>query len=146
MKWFGVGLVILGFGAAIFMWKERVNLFEKDPSKKLANLLSKDLKTLEAQKKLPKIWFEIQAVDCIPLSENAKDWLAYSCPKLFPFSNSGQYKLEVFMDEWIEDNKVGVTIRYNIVSLKNENTIWELGRTLILGPVPESYLESVEKN
>jgi len=93
---------------------------------------AEDVASLEASPKLPKPWFDVREVELIPGTPESKSWLRSVKIPLGQKNPNGQHKLEVLIVPWEEEGKAGVMIQYNLVNLKTNNMIFELGRTLIL--------------
>lgn len=90
-----------------------------------------DVETLEASGKLPKPWFAIKDLEIYGGTPESKAWLKRIKHPL-KTKLAGTHKLEVLVVAWEEDGKNGVLVQYNLVDLKSQNMVWELGRTLIL--------------
>ena len=108
---------------------------------------------LKASNKLPAGWNSIKEIQLIPATDKAKLWLkSMHVPILL--KSDGAYKLEVLMISWDEGQDVGAIVQYNLVELKTNNMVWELGRTFVLSgheknikvpSRPPPAIESVEE-
>lgn len=92
---------------------------------------TEDVEMLEASNKLPPGWFDVREIEIIGGTPETKEWLARIKVPLKTKSD-GQNKLEVLVVAWEEEGKRGTMVRYDLVDLKTQNNIWELGRTFIL--------------
>src|SRR5690606_4847569 len=61
----------------------------------------------------------------------AKKWLA-EIESPIQVTKEGTHKLEVLLLSWEEGEKLGAVIQYDLVDMKTQNLLWELGRTFIL--------------
>ncbi|MGZ3721911.1 MAG: hypothetical protein ACXVA9_03200, partial [Bdellovibrionales bacterium] len=90
-----------------------------------------DVEQLEASGKLPKEWSDVSLIEVIGGTPETKDWLGRIYVPL-KSKKGGHYKLEVLVVVWEEEGKRGTLVQYNLVDLKTQNNIYELGRTFIL--------------
>ena len=103
-----------------------------------------DVHSLEASPKLPKPWFDVREVEIFGGTPESKKWLRQIKIPVGQKKANGEHKLEVLIVPWVEEGKTGVMIQYNLVHLKSQNMIFELGRTLILNePRPKNSLKGV---
>ncbi len=115
--------VILNF------WNDRnAPLYRKFESK-----WAQDVQLLESSKKVHPGWFETKEIEIIGGTPETKAWLKRIQAPLKPKKEKdGSYKLEILTVAWEEEGKRGALVQYNLVDLKTQNMVWELGRTLIL--------------
>lgn len=132
----GIGLtLILASIATLFLIAFvvfRADYWLMHPKEKFLHSWQEDVKLLEATNKLPKEWQEIGKVALSSDNSPAQHWLENIRPPI-QIKKDGQYRLDVFVIHWIEDTRYGAVVQYNIVDMKTQNTIWELGRTFKLG-------------
>jgi hypothetical protein len=113
--------------------------------KRLERQWHDDIRELEDSKKLPAAWFDVGQIEIVGGTNETKDWLKHIQSPLTPKAN-GHYKLDVLLVGWEETGKRGAMIQYNLEDLGTKNTIWELGRTLILSPQPNPSLSDFWRN
>lgn len=112
----------------------RVDYWLAPPPEKFKRSWYEDVQLLEKSKSLPKEWQSIREISIKADNSPAQDWIAELTAPI-TVTKDGHYRLDVFIIHWIEKERYGVVIQYNLVELKSQNTIWELGRTLKLGIV-----------
>ena len=131
-----VGLTLIIFSVILVGWVAYVTLglgyWLLPPEQKFAQSWKTDIALLEKSQKLPKQWNDIKEVSLRAAAGPAQDWIA-GHPNPISSQILGHYKLDIFVIHWLEGYRYGVVIQYNLVDLKNQNTVWELGRTLKLG-------------
>ena len=131
-----LGLILIVAATIMSLWAAsaifNVSYWLLSPEQKFYKSWQADLALLEKSKTLPKQWSLIKELTIKAANAPAQDWIAINRPpiKLNPSAN---YRLDIFVIHWLEGYRYGVVIEYNLVDLRNENTIWELGRTLKLG-------------
>ncbi len=109
-------------------WSERNSPLYK----KLESQWSEDVETLERSGKMPAAWFDVSEIELFGGTPETKGWLKRIEVPVRPNKEKGRHKLEVLVVVWEEEGKHGALIQYNLVDLKSQNMIFELGRTLIL--------------
>ncbi len=131
-----VGLVLIAAAVVTVLaviWSAlEVDFYLKPPHEKFITRWKADLTQLEKAKKLPSQWNDIREVQVRSDNSPIQDWL----PKIkVPISTNpnGRYRLEIFLIHWIENNKYGVVMEYNLIDLVTNNKVWEFGRTYPLG-------------
>lgn len=102
------------------------------PYEKFKRSWAEDVLLLEKSKSLPKEWDSIREIAIKSDNSPAQDWIAETQAPI-TVTSKGNYRLDVFVIHWLEGYRYGVVLQYNLVDLRNQNTIWELGRTLKLG-------------
>lgn len=100
--------------------------------KKLERQWAEDVELLEDSGKLPQPWFDVKEIELVGGTPETRNWLKRIKIPVTVKNDVGTYKLEVLVVVWEEEGKRGTMVQYNLVELKSGNTIWELGRTLIL--------------
>ena len=108
------------------------------PDLKFAQLWQEDVELLESSQKLPKAWYSVKEIEVYPGDAQAKVWMKSIHPPIKKNPN-GQFKMEILVLTWEEAGKVGSVIQYDLVDLKTQNLVWELGRTLILKSSASSH-------
>lgn len=98
---------------------------------RLERMWSEDVALLESSGKLPAPWFKLRNLEVYGGTEEAKAWLKRIQPPL-KTRPDGTHKMEVLLLSWEEDGKTGAVVQYNMVDIKTQNMVWELGRTFIL--------------
>lgn len=101
------------------------------PEKKFEQMWHEDVALLEESKKLPSPWYSIKQIEIYPGDSKAKAWMKNVKVPLESTSN-GKFKMEILVLTWEEDGKAGAVVQYDLVDLKTQNLVWELGRTFIL--------------
>ena len=128
-----IGVIIIC--AVVFMlYALKINFWLAKPAEKMAMTWSEDLKLLENSRKLPPQWKEIKEVSIKADNSEIQNWLKDLHPDI-PMIKTGNYRLEVFLVFLIEGYRYGVVAQYHLVDLRNNNTVWEDGRTFKLGIV-----------
>lgn len=120
-------LLAIGLGLNVSYWL-------LPPKEKFNHAWKQDIELLESSHKLPAQWREIRQVSVQTDHSPAQNWVDKNTV-FIPINPKGHYLLNVFIIHWIEDIHYGAMIQYSLVDLRDENTIWELGRTLRLGYV-----------
>lgn len=110
----------------------RLSYWMAPPAEKMAIAWADDMRLLENSKKLPKQWSEIREVAVRADTSVIQDWLKNLTPPINRNPN-GNYKLETFLVFWIDGYRYGTVVQYHLVDLRNQNTVWEDGRTFKLG-------------
>jgi len=132
--WKVFGAVILLFAGLIgyYSYKDVVPFMSGSASERLESLWKRDIIQLTGAKQLPEAFYQIKEVEYKFGSQTAEGWIKGMHPPLVTKPN-GNFKLDVFVDHWQEGKEYGAVIQYNLVSLADNNTVWEMGRTLKLG-------------
>ena len=128
-RFFGALLLILGLSLVLLSIE---NVFEpySSPSRRSAfsNLWKRDLVQLEAEKKLPRAFFNLRTVRIQPLNPEAEKLMSHLEPP-FKAKEAGQFDLEVMIDLWQDEEGFGVLMLYSIFDAQ-KNLVWEMSRTL----------------
>ena len=133
-KGFGFLLIIAGL---LLVGAVAATVFKADywilsPREKFLRSWEEDIALLRKSQKLPPGWDHIRLVEVKSDNSPARDWVD-DLKKRVPTDPTGTYKLSVMTIHWLEENRYGAIVQYNIVDLKSGNTIWELSRTFKLG-------------
>ena len=99
--------------------------------KRLERQWAADVENLESSHKLPKEWFDVGEMEVFGGTPETREWLDRIQIPLKP-KKVGAYKLEILVVAWEEEGKRGTLVQYDLVNLKTQNNIFELGRTFIL--------------
>ncbi len=121
--------IVLAF-LAMFLLK--IDYWLLPPAKKMAASWKADIDMLEKSGKLPKQWKDIREVTIKADNSQIQEWLKDLQPPIHR-NREGNFRLEVFLVHWIEGYRYGAVVQYHLVDLRNQNTIWEDGRTFKLG-------------
>jgi len=100
--------------------------------RKLERLWQEDVTLLEESGKLPQPWFDVKEVEIFGGTPETKSILKRIHIPVAPKNLNGAYKLETLVIVWEEEGIRGATIQYNLVDIKTQNMIKEIGRTLTL--------------
>ena len=100
-------------------------------AEKLQWVWAKDLENLKRQNALPKSWSEIRSIEVSTHKNSQVKWLE-DVKLPISINASGQRHLEVEILPWKEEKDAGVTIHYHLIDTRDQNTVWEFGRTLKL--------------
>ena len=141
-----VGLVLLLASLASIAWLAAVffnlSFWLASPDKKFLRAWNEDIQLLEKTKNsLPKEWHQIREISLKADNSPIQEWMQIkgwedALKKPIPIDpKSGQFRLDIFLIHWLEGYRYGVVVQYNLVDLRNNNTTWELGRTLKLGVI-----------
>lgn len=131
MKFVGLGIFIVGVLISTYLFLRSDFDVSKFKEESFKSLWAEDIKKLEGSGKLPAAWNDLNNVEVTVTSANLKPWLENYSPE-FKVKPSGKYKLQVFLDDFQEGAGTGVLIQYHLIDLSNQDTIWELGRTIQL--------------
>lgn len=123
----------IAVGAAAYVAFDFWALANARPEVRLERAWIEDIADLQAAQKLPAPWFNLRAVEYYGGDAQAKDWLKRIRVPI-KTKVDGTHKLEVLLLVWEENGKRGAVVQYDIVDLKTQNLVWELGRTFILHP------------
>jgi hypothetical protein len=121
---------LLILGAAL----GKASFWLSPPAAKFQRAWNEDVQLLEKSAKLPPEWQSIKEIAVTGDNSPVQTWLPGATAPI-KTDPQGKYRLNVFAIHWLEGFRYGVVIQYHIVDLSNQNTIWELGRTLKLGIV-----------
>jgi hypothetical protein len=128
---FIAALVVAALGAAQYY---NLDYWLKPSKEKFVLSWKKDIAALEKSSKLPKEWQEIREIIVKTDNSPAQNWVE-KIETPVKKKPDGFYRLDVFIAHWIDNDKYGVLIQYNLVDLRNGNTIWELSRSLPIGRI-----------
>lgn len=126
------GALILMLVAAVILNQALVKFWISSPEKKFALAVAEDLKLLEKSHFLPPGWQKIKKIDLTSDASHVSNWLNSHTFEI-PQKKDGEYILEIFVSEWIDGYRYGALVEYDLVDIKNKNTVWELNRTYKLG-------------
>jgi hypothetical protein len=105
------------------------------PSKqKFATTWMKDIGSLEKSGKLPEGWQQIREIVIKTDNSPAQNWVVGLDPGIKK-KQDGVYRLDVFVAHWIENDRYGALVQYNLVDLRTGNTTWELSRNMQIGRI-----------
>ncbi len=124
-----LSFVILGGVAAIYF---KADYFLLSPKEKFIESFQNDIALLKKSGTLPEAYSHIREVEIKSDNSPARDWLD-DLKRKIPRDQNGTYKLSVMVIHWIEANRYGAIVQYNLVDLKSGNTVWEFSRTFKLG-------------
>lgn len=128
---FLIALVVAAAGAAQYY---NVDYWLKPSKEKFSITWKKDLKTLEKSGKLPEGWQQIREIALKTDNSPAQTWVV-GLEAPIKKSPEGFFRLDIFIAHWIENDKYGTLIQYNLVDLRTGNTTWELSRSLQIGRI-----------
>ena len=128
-----IGVVVLT-AIVVILSSLKVSFWMATPAEKMAVTWSNDLRLLESSRKLPPQWRDIKEVSVKADNSEIQNWLKDLHPDI-PMIKTGNFRLEVFLVFFIEGYRYGVVTNYHLVDLRNNNTVWEDGRTFKLGIV-----------
>lgn len=124
-----VSLLIVGGIAASTL---KADYWILSPKEKFIRSWQEDLALLKKSGKIPAGFDHIREIEVRSDNSPARDWLD-DLKRKIPTEPTGTYKLSVMVIHWIEENRYGAIIQYNLVDTKSGNTVWELSRTFKLG-------------
>lgn len=110
----------------------RLDYWLAPPNEKFVRSWQDDIALLQESKRFPQEWYEIKEVNIRSDNSPAQEWIE-NLKAPITLNPNGTYRLNVFVIHWLEDIRYGVVVQYNLVDLRNNNTVWELGRTFKLG-------------
>lgn len=124
-----VSLLILGAVAAAYF---KADYWVLSPKEKFLRSWQEDQAILKKAGNLPEGLSHLRQVEIRSDNSPAQEWLADLKGKI-PLDPNGTFKLSVMVIHWIESNRYGAVVQYNLVDLKSGNTVWEFSRTYKLG-------------
>ncbi len=140
-----IGGVIILFAViiAVFSYKDVIPFMSGTTPERLESLWKRDLINLIGNKAVPEGFFKVKDINYTFGSQTAEGWVkSIEVPlKKVP---QGTFRLDVFVDHWAEGKEYGAVIQYQLVDLSNNDTIWELGRTLTLGERDDLVPEKIK--
>lgn len=131
MKIIGLAVFIFGLVAVLATYDDLTPFWFNKKNEKIETLWKQDLELLVRTGSLPKQWTQISEIRLFPLSESTKK-LVKEIKMPFRQHPEGDYLLEISLDDWQENQDYGIVVQYNLINKTTGNTIWELGRTIIL--------------
>jgi hypothetical protein len=135
-RFFGLLILFVGIGLGTIIGLPYLKFATGSPAQRLEYLWQRDIETLREAKKLPPGFDDIKEIVLIPATDNAKTWIKEIKVPL-QVKTEGKHKMEVLMLSFEEEHVLGAIVQYNLVELKSENMIWELGRTFVLEGDPD---------
>jgi hypothetical protein len=117
---------------AMLLFKQALKPYTASPAVRLSALMTKDLEALKTRNSVPPQIKNLKAIDISTEGSTFKPWTDEMKIKI-PTSEGGTHILEVFVFFYVNENKYGANVRYDLIDAKNENTIWELNRSYELG-------------
>jgi hypothetical protein len=131
-KIFGLTVFLFGFLAVYATYNDILPFWLENKPEEIRALWMQDIQVLVSNDKLPKEWTQVKEVKYQPLTATVEKLLKDIKPPIIPSNKKGNYRLEVTVDDWKENNEYGLMIQYQLIDLKSQNLIWELGRTLLV--------------
>lgn len=131
IKWFAILIFLAGLSLGVHSIQSFLKFKNGSPATRLQILWENDLELLEQSASLPKAWNQIREVKIDAATDSAKKWMQSVYPPI-TVRPDGTHRLEILVISWEEGKEHGVILQYNLVELKTENMVWELGRTLVL--------------
>lgn len=131
----GLVFVVLALSGFLVLTLDYLDSHGASPSQRLQSLWEEDLKLLADHRKLPDAWNKIREIELIPATDTAREW-ARSLEVPIEVHSDGSHRLEVLLLSWSQDESDGAIVQYNLVDLKTNNMVWELGRTYYLKGTP----------
>lgn len=124
-----IGLMVIGGVAAYAM---KADYWLLSPREKFLRSWQEDLTRLKKAGTLPASFDHIRSIEIHSDNSPAADWVD-ALKSRIPSDPTGTYKLSVMVIHWIDGNRYGAIIQYNLTDTKTGNAIWEISRTLHLG-------------
>jgi hypothetical protein len=128
MKWIGIILLIAGLSCAAYFGSQRIARNPAD-AEVFHELWQKDIVQLKESKKLPEGWNSLRLVEYTPLDQETTKWIENKKPD-FDLNAEGQFKLEILLDHFEDEEGKAALIEYHLIDLNSGNKVWELGRTV----------------
>lgn len=123
--------LLLLSGVLTYLGWNTVHFYSQPSRRRLEVLWARDLDQLRQAKILPKGFQQIRDIRVTPGSEQAQKWLPdLKIPVIA--DPHGDHRLEILLLTWAEDQTEAAIVQYDLVDLKSQNMVWELGRTYIL--------------
>lgn len=131
-KIFGITILFFGLLAVLMTYKDVTPFwFDENLSGQIETLWKQDLELLVRNRSLPKEWVKVSEIKYFPLTDSVKELLTKITPPLSTHED-GDYRMEVTIDDWKDDEDYGLMIQYQMFDIPSENLVWELGRTIII--------------
>jgi hypothetical protein len=133
---FGFLILIIAIAVAVFAAAKvfRINYWLLTPNEKFQQSWTEDVKLLEKTGQLPKEWQQISEINVRTDTSPVQDWIDKNRMPI-QRTASGSYRLDIFLTHWIDHNRYGVVVQYDLIEKKSKNLVWHLGRTFKLGIV-----------
>ncbi len=139
-----LGTLTLGFGILLmtFFYRDVAPFWGGTSTERLASLWRRDIAKLMSNEKLPQAWFNVKTVRHIPMGQTPEKWLKEGVSPLKPTGGTKNFELEVLIDAITDNDELGAMIQYTLIDTLSGNTIWQIGRTLMLGKVHDKKEDS----
>lgn len=138
VNWFSnslAGLLLLVGGLTLGVFGGDFIEFEYGSmSDRLGVLWRQDFQTLQRLGRLPSGFAQIGKIDVIAANGDplAKTWKNEIEVPIAVNPKEGLYRLEVLLLSWTEGRQKGAIIQYDLMDMKTDNLLWELGRSFTL--------------
>ncbi len=105
----------------------------KPSEERLSIIWERDLNNLKTLKRLPAVFQDIGKIEVSSPDARIAEWLdKVKIP--IAKKKDGNHLLQIMVIQWIEGNKYGVVIQYDVLDMTQENNkVFELGRTFHVG-------------
>jgi hypothetical protein len=127
----GLSLLLVGAYFVTVFSIDPIRFWLNSPAARLQALWESDLELLGTAHKLPPQFANIREVALKPATATAKEW-AKNLKIPIALNSQGQYRLEILLLSFEEEGTIGAIMQYDLVDLKSDNLVWEVGRTFIL--------------
>ncbi|NQY99702.1 MAG: hypothetical protein HRT45_03415 [Bdellovibrionales bacterium] len=128
--------------AGVFGYK--VYQFEQMSSIERLNYLWKqDMNLLKPTQHVHKGWNSIAEFEAFGGSEKAKEWLNDLQVPVRKVEK-GKFKLEILLLEFDQEDVEHAVIQMNLVEIKSQNMVWELGRTYKLNSYYDHLMQEIK--
>jgi hypothetical protein len=139
-------LFCVAIGVCAFVILDTWRFENLKPISKLQTLWEEDVAQMADAHRFPPGWNSIREIVLTPGDDQAKRWL-HDLQIPVVVHKDGEFKLQVMLVTWEDEEKTGVYLQYDMTDLKSpvENTVWEDTRTFILSD-RDSWFERVFKH
>ncbi len=134
----GIGLLLVIAAIAVTALAAcqfyNVDYWLKPSKDKFSVTWSKDVAALEKSGKLPEGWQQIREIVIKTDNSPAQNWVVGFDPGIKK-KQDGFYRLEIFIAHWIENDRYGALVQFNLVDLRTNDTTWEVSRNMPIGRI-----------
>ncbi len=127
----GTILILLALAVAAAAYFD-AGFWLKSPQERLTIIWERDINNLKTAKKLPKVFNNISKIQVNSPDARVAEWVDDIKIPIKP-TDKGRYLMQIMIVQWIEGNKYGVVVQYDVFDIPTENKVFELGRTFHVG-------------
>lgn len=117
---------------AYFFFNRALTPYKESVSVRLGRAISQDLQSLKAKSSLPEQFNKVRGFELSTEGSTFKPWVDETKIS-FPTDPNGTFELQLFIFFFVNENRYGANVQYDLVDSKTKNTVWELTRSYNLG-------------